>query len=303
MSKTRVNLLCRMGSYTRTRKTNRGSITGLSSYEDYTQKSGNYDKTREPVGTEIFVGCFAHAPVPLDRTVVLDAGCGTGNYSDALLHYVGRIEAVDMNAGMLEVATRKLAWAGDRISFHFSGIEELPFDDATLDGVMINQVLHHLPDDAAEGFPAHRRVFQEFARVLKPGGILTVSTCSQEQLRRGYWHYHLIPEAADALRDRYVPLDELLEILSDCGLAHRGTFAPIDATVQGESYFNPRGPLNKEWRDGDSVWSLVTEDGLDRALSRIRELDERGELETYVARNDVPRSHIGQVTILYASRR
>jgi SAM-dependent methyltransferase len=37
---------------------------------------------------------------------------------------------------------------------------------------MINQVLHHLPD-AAEGFPAHRLVFREFARVLKPGGILT----------------------------------------------------------------------------------------------------------------------------------
>ena len=232
----------------------------MSSYEDYTRKSGNYDKTREPVGTEIFVGCFAHAPVPLDRTVVLDAGCGTGNYSHALLHYVGRIEAVDMNAGMLEVAARKLAWAGDRISFHSSRIEELPFEDATLDGVMINQVLHHLPDAAAEGFPAHRRVFREFARVLKPGGILTVSTCSQEQLRRGYWHYHLIPEAADALRNRYVPLDELLEILDDSALDHRGTFVPIDATVQGGSYFDPRGPLSKAWRGGDAIWSLVAED-------------------------------------------
>jgi hypothetical protein len=37
----------------------------MSSYENYTQKSGNYDKTREPVGTGIIVGCFAHAPVPL----------------------------------------------------------------------------------------------------------------------------------------------------------------------------------------------------------------------------------------------
>jgi SAM-dependent methyltransferase len=255
------------------------------------------------VGTEIFVGCFAHAPVPLDRTVVLDAGCGTGNYSDALLHYVGRIEAVDMNAGMLEVAARKLAWAGDRISFHSSRIEELPFEDATLDGVMINQVLHHLPDEAAEGFPTHRRVFREFARVLKPGGILTVSTCSQEQLRRGYWHYHLIPEAADALRNRYVPLDELLEILDDCGLAHRGSFVPTDATVQGESYFDPRGPLSKEWRDGDSVWSLVAEDRLNLVHSRIRKLEERGELEAYVARNDAPRTHIGQVTVVFASRR
>ena len=52
----------------------------MSSYENYTQKSGNYDKTREPVGTEIIVGCFAHAPVPLDRMRVLDAGSGTGSW-------------------------------------------------------------------------------------------------------------------------------------------------------------------------------------------------------------------------------
>jgi SAM-dependent methyltransferase len=274
----------------------------MSSYEDYTRTSGNYDKTREPVGTEILVGCFAHAPVPLDQAVVLDAGCGTGSYSDALLHYVGRIEAVDMNEGMLEVASRKLAWAGDRVTFHSSRIDELPFEDATLDGVMINQVLHHLPDEATGGFPIHHRVFGEFARVLKPGGVLTVSTCSQEQLRRGYWHYHLIPEAADALRSRYVPLDELLEILDDSGLTHRGCFVPSDATVQGGAYFDPHGPLNKEWRDGDSIWSLVTEDRLDHALSRIRKLDARGDLEAYVARNDAPRTHIGQVTVVFSSR-
>ena len=291
-----------MNPCTLTRKTT-GGIAELSSYENYTHKSGNYDKTREPIGTEILVGCFAHAPVPLDRTVVLDAGCGTGSYSNALLAYVGRIEAVDMNPGMLDVAARKLAWAGDRISFHSSRIDELPFENATLDGVMINQVLHHLPDDAAEGFPAHRRVFREFARVLKPGGILTVSTCSQEQLRHGYWHYQLIPEAADALRNRYVPIDELLEILDDCELEHRGSFAPLDATVQGDSYFDPTGPLNKEWRDGDSVWSLLAEDRLNRTLSRLRKLEERGELKTYVARNDAMRSHIGQVTIVFASRR
>ena len=274
----------------------------MSSYEDYTRASGNYDKTREPVGIEVLVGCFAHAPAPLDRTVVLDAGCGTGSYSDALLAHVGRIEAVDMNPGMLKVAGRKLAWAGDRISFQSSKIDELPFEDGTFDGVMINQVLHHLPDDPAKGFPAHRRVFREFARVLKPGGVVTVSTCSQEQLRHGYWHYHLIPEAADALRNRYAPLDELRGLLADCGLDHRGTFAPIDATVQGEPYFDPRGPLSKEWRDGDSVWSLVAEDRLDHALSRLRKLDGRGELETFVARNDAPRTHIGQVTVLFASR-
>lgn len=276
----------------------------MSSYENYTQKSRNYDKTREPVGTEISVGCFAHAPVPLDQTVILDAGCGTGNYARAMLDYAGRIEAVDMNPGMLEVAAQKLAEErdGGRISFHSARIDELPFEDEHFDGVMINQVLHHLPDDASKGFPAHRRVFAEFARVLKPGGVLVVNTCSQEQLRHGYWHYSLIPEAADALRARYVPLDELVEILSDSGFAYRGRFAPVDAAVQGESYFDPRGPLSKEWRDGDSVWSLVSEDRLDRTISRIQDLDERSELEAYMMRNDALRLHIGQATVLFASR-
>ena len=276
----------------------------LSSYEDYTQKSKNYDKTREPVGTEIAVGCLAHAGAPLDRSVILDAGCGTGNYSRAMLDYVGRIEAVDMNPGMLEVAAQKLAEprSEGRISFHSARIDELPFGDASFDGIMINQVLHHLPDDASQGFPAHRLVFTEFARVLKPGGVLVVNTCSQEQLRHGYWHYSLIPEAADALRARYVPLDELVEILVGCGFAYRGRFAPVDAPLQGDSYFDPRGPLTKEWRDGDSVWSLVSDDRLNQALSRIRKMDERGELNGYAARNDALRPHIGQATVLFASR-
>ena len=277
----------------------------MSSYEDYTQKSKNYDKTREPVGTEITVGCFAHASVSLDEMLVLDAGCGTGNYSEAMLNYIGRIEAVDLNPGMLEVASQKLSGseAEGKISFYSARIDELPFEDAHFDGVMINQVLHHLPDEAAKDFPAHRRVFAEFARVLKPGGVLVVNTCSQEQLRHGYWHYSLIPEAADALRARYVPLDELAEILSDSGFAYRGRFAPVDAPVQGESYFDPRGPLNKEWRDGDSVWSLVSEDRLERTISRIQDLDERRELEAYMSRNDALRPHVGQAMILFASRK
>ncbi len=277
----------------------------MSSYENYTQTSKNYDKTRRPIGTEIIVGCFAHAPVPLDQTVVLDAGCGTGNYAGAVLDHVGRIEAVDMNPGMLEVAEQKLAGeqANGRVSFHSARIDELPFEDAAFDGVMINQVLHHLQDDPAKRFPAHYQVFREFARVTKPGGTLVVNTCSQEQLQHGYWHYTLIRQAADALRKRYAPLDELIEVLDDCGFAHRGRFAPVDTPVQGEAYFDPRGPLSKEWRDGDSVWSLVDEAQLERALYRIRTLEERGELETYAARNDARRQDIGQATILFASRR
>ena len=240
----------------------------------------------------------------MDEMEILDAGCGTGNYSLAMLDHVGRIEAVDLNPGMLAVASEKLAGAvsGGRVSFNTARIDELPFEDGRFDGVMINQVLHHLPDDPARGFPEHQRVFRDLARVLKPGGALVVNTCSQEQLLHGYWHYGLIRAAADALRARYAPLDELSDILAGCSFEHRGRFAPTDAAVQGESYLDPHGPLREEWRDGDSVWSLAGEDTLEHALSRIRDLDERGELDAYVARNDASRANIGQVSVIYASK-
>ena len=183
----------------------------MSSYESYEETSQSYDETRKPVGIGVILGCLALGRKRLDEMVILDAGCGTGNYSRALLEHVGRIEAVDMNRAMIEKATEKLReqQAAGRIRFQVSSLAELRQEDASLDGVMINQVLHHLADDATEGYPAHRRVIEEFYRVLRPGGVLVINTCSQEQVRHGYWFLHLIPEAAEKLRRRYMPLAAL----------------------------------------------------------------------------------------------
>ena len=175
----------------------------MSAYENYHSTSGTYDLTRIPIGTEIIVGCLAHGPRPLAQQRVLDAGCGTGNYAAALLDHVDHVAAVDLNTQMLDVARTKLG----------NALAELPFADASFDGVMVNQVLHHLADDRHEGFPLHRRVVAEFARVLKPGGGLVVNTCSMDQLRQGFWYYALIPEEARAMRERHVPIEDLEHML------------------------------------------------------------------------------------------
>ena len=52
----------------------------LSKYENYTQSAKNYDKFRVPVGVEIIIGYLTMNKKPLDQQVILDAGCGTGNY-------------------------------------------------------------------------------------------------------------------------------------------------------------------------------------------------------------------------------
>ena len=272
----------------------------MSGYEDYTRVSAAYDETRKPIGVEIILGCLASGPRSLSEQVLLDAGCGTGNYSRALISRVARIEAVDLNAGMLEKARAKLQAHGSagRIGFHLGPIDALPLDDESVDGVMVNQVLHHLHDDAGAGWPAVRGVVKELARVIRPGGILLVNICSHKQLSNGWWYIPLIPEAMEKMRQRHVPIDVLQSIMNECGLSKAGCFVPVDGVMQGRHYFDGRGPLNEHWRAGDSIWAMVTEDRLKIVQEKIRALDKAGTLEKFVRENDARRRHIGQFTFI-----
>ena len=276
----------------------------MSSYSNYNEISGSYDRTRVPVGVEIILGCLSQSEKPLDQMILLDAGCGTGSYSRALVEYVHRIEAVDMSPGMLEVASEKLKPFLDegRIAFHQSKIDDLPFADGIFDVVMINQVLHHLDDREDAGCPNHKRLFREFRRVLGANGVLVINTCSQKQLQHAYWYYTLIPEAATALWKRYLPVDVLIKLLSESGFSCQGRFVPLDALFYGEDYFDPRGPMKIRWRNGDSAFSLITQQELDRACDRLRDLDARGELPRFVEHHDRRRKSIGQVTFILATR-
>lgn len=276
----------------------------MSSYETYDRRAADYDRTRGPVGIEIITGCLAQAAAPLHAMTVLDAGCGTGNYAQALLGQVGRIEAVDLSAGMLDVARAKLedAVAAGRAALHTAAIDALPLGAGTVDGVMVNQVLHHLADDAAAGWPAHRRVLREFARVLRPGGVLVLNTCSHHQIEHGFWPYHLIPAARAAVLRRLMPLEALERALAEVGITPRGRFVPVDAVLQGSDYLDPNGPLRPEWRAGDSIWALAEPAELGQAERTLRDLEQRGELSSYLATHDTRRPEIGQITLLYGSK-
>ena len=276
----------------------------MSTYEKYDQTSRAYDLTRVPIGGEIIIGCLACHEKPLGELVVLDAGCGTGAYARLVVDHVARVEAMDGNRAMLGVARAKLREEAGRgrVGFHEGSITELPFAGDSFDAVMVNQVLHHLDDGGDTGFPLHHRAMTEFARVLRPGGLVIVNSCSQAQLTDGCWYPHLVPRAAEALRRRFMPLDEIQRLLAEVGFAHRGSFVPVDAVCQGQAYFDGLGPLDKAWRDGDSLWALAGKAELARAQARVRELAAAGTLDAFVAKHDARRPLVGQITFTVAAR-
>ena len=276
----------------------------MSLYENYDTKAHGYDHTRGPVGVEIIMGCLASSHIPLARQSLLDAGCGTANYSQVLIDRVGRIAAVDMNAAMLRRAQSKFsARQQSRIEFHQSTIERLPFAAHEFDGVMINQVLHHLDDDAGADYPNTRRVLQECTRVLKPGGVLVINICSHEQLAQGFWYSELIPEQVNRMQQRHIPLPALVQLLERNGYDYGGRIVPMDAVMQGQDYFNAQGPLDENWRSGDSIWNTVPATQMQKINERLAQLDQRGELQSFVQRCDRRRHGVGQMTFVHARRR
>jgi len=276
----------------------------MSEFEDYTSTSCEYDATRAAVGVEIILGCLARAR-PLADTVLLDAGCGTGNYAAALLPYVSRLIGVDLNPGMLRAARAKLApaIAHGRAELHQGDLAGLPLCDASVDGVMVNQVLHHLPGGDADDWASRRGVLAEFARVLRPGGVLVINACMPVQICEGWWCFALIPDAVERLCRRHPDARTYTRLLEAAGFRVRGRVVPVDAVVQGEHYFDSHGPERKSWRDGDSTWALATAPELARALATLAQVHAEGRAQAFVREHDARREQIGQITFLHAVRR
>src|SRR5215510_16015190 len=114
-----------------------------SSYESYSETAKAYDVTRVPVGLAILIERFSTSGLALAHQQVLDVGCGAGNYLDALKGTIGLLAGIDGSQEMLLRASQKCA-GHSNVVLERGSILELPFQDRLFDGVMINQVLHHL---------------------------------------------------------------------------------------------------------------------------------------------------------------
>mgnify|MGYP006141328339 CR=1 FL=1 len=275
-------------------------------YEDYDSTSGNYDNTRVPIGVPIILDYLASTPTALSEQTVLDAGCGTGSCLSELRGQVGKLHGRELNTGMQQVAKERFADYPD-VQIEQGSITELPFADETFDGIVCNQVLHHLDpgesDDAdSEGFPNVRSFFREAFRVLRPHGCLVINTSSHQQHRDGFWWAALIPAAIDRMVPRFPSIERLKNIFQQTGFVDFATTVALEEVLQGKQYLNPAGPLSAAWRAGDSSWSLTTEDELEHAMNKVTSMLDDGSMDAFMEERDLLRAKMGQTTFLVARK-
>jgi SAM-dependent methyltransferase len=133
---------------------------------------------------------FSTSPVPFHRWLfdrlleegpslrVVEAGCGPGTLWVANAERVPAgwsLTLTDLSPGMVEEARRALETAGLEAGFAVAEAAALPFPDGSVDLVIANGMLYHVPDRAA--------ALAEFRRVLRPGGALHAWTVGEAHLQ------------------------------------------------------------------------------------------------------------------------
>ena len=142
----------------------------------------------------------AMAEAVLDRLelcgdeVVLDAGCGSGRVTAALLERLprGRVVALDADAGMVEHA--RAALPADRVEVRHQDLTAVDLAEP-VDAVFSNAVFHWVLD--------HDALFGALARALRPGGRLSAQCGGHGNVAGVQAAANAIVAAEPALRERF----------------------------------------------------------------------------------------------------
>lgn len=100
---------------------------------------------------------------------VLDAACGEGYGSSLMAAAAAQVTGVDIDGDTIARAREKYR-GQDNLRFFQGSVEKLPLADASVDAVVSFETIEHVPEEV------QRRFLTEIARVLRPEGILVMST-------------------------------------------------------------------------------------------------------------------------------
>src|SRR5258705_1421809 len=148
-------------------------IEHVSARQGYDLWSETYDSTPNPVvamDSRHTIKLLA----PAAGELILDAGCGTGRNLKPLFLAESTAVGIDFSHRMLQVARRQ----GENSPVALANLQAgLPFFSNSFDAVLCALIGEHLSD--------LRVVFDEFYRILKPGGRLVFSVYHPEMSAAG----------------------------------------------------------------------------------------------------------------------
>jgi SAM-dependent methyltransferase len=143
---------------------------------------------------------FAELVAAAGGGAVADIGCGPG-YVTRHLHDLG-VDAfgIDLSPEMVAIARRD----HPDLRFEVGTMTDLDLTDDSVAGVLAFWSVIHVPDDAVPG------VFEQFRRVLRPGGVVLVGFHVGDETRHSSEGYTGRPISVDSHRRRPATVSQWL---------------------------------------------------------------------------------------------
>lgn len=224
---------------------------------DRTKIPEAYDRSRDhgPEMLALWMDTVASLTGGGSVRVILDLGCGTGRFTQALArHFDAEVIGVDPSAKMLERAREKLE--DPRVRYELGQAEAIPLESRSVEMIFMSMSFHHFTD--------RRAAARDCRRVLRHAGRAFVRTGVRE--RSNVYPYVPFFPSTPALIEAMLPsLAELRSTFESEGF-RLVTSEVITQTIAPtwEAY------AEKVAAGGDSVIARLDQRELETGLARLR---------------------------------
>lgn len=140
----------------------------------------------------------------------LDVATGAGHTAMAFAPHIAHVTASDLTQEMLTKTSELIAARGlINVGTQVADAEMLPFDDASFDLLTCRLAFHHFPNPG--------QAMREFARVLKPGGVLGFTDNIVVPDKKAAAYYNAYEKLRDPSHHWVYPLGRLQAMFEDAG--------------------------------------------------------------------------------------
>jgi 2-polyprenyl-3-methyl-5-hydroxy-6-metoxy-1,4-benzoquinol methylase len=148
--------------------------TSEEQFLSYTAQTSQSEQTRQRLSSmrDMILRVLGKRKNEHEHLEVADIGCGAGSLCILWAEYGHqRMHGVDIDERLVALGKQRAAAMGFTIDFRVGGSTALPWTDSTMDVCLMPEVLEHVPEWQAS--------LKECARVLRPGGLLMITTTNK----------------------------------------------------------------------------------------------------------------------------
>ncbi|MFX1392145.1 MAG: class I SAM-dependent methyltransferase [Promethearchaeota archaeon] len=220
------------------------------------------------------------------NSIILDIGCGTGNYTHALKNFAKYVIGLDLSLGMIQKAKDKFP----NLEYINSNAIFLPFNSEIFHGIYAIQVFHHIRNQLL--------FLKEAYNILRTNGHIVIHTCSHDQINT-FWYYYYFPEGLKKDFKRIPDIKEIISLLKKTGFSNIGVKVCYDRVILNHA---PENYLDKNYRNGDSTFALLTDDEIELGCKNLQKDIKSGDIIRIIKKYKKKADFFGSSSIIHGEK-